>query len=107
MTVLHHEASDRHEARIEGQNVFARLQYAGKHFSSTRRLLFRGALLLKYSLRVAFHGLRRGRSAECAAAVAGLRVALGRSGPPIAEPPPVAVASEGAQPAPPRALAGR
>ncbi|HEX2358896.1 MAG TPA: glycosyltransferase family 2 protein [Solirubrobacterales bacterium] len=89
MTVLHHETAEVPDARVEAQNVFARLQYGAKHFSRVGRLLFRGALLVRYGLRAAIHTVLAGRRSDRrAAAVAGLRVALGGSGSPYVEPRP-------------------
>jgi GT2 family glycosyltransferase len=108
MTVLHHDATEVPDGRVEAQNVFARLQYAAKHFGWARRLLFRWALFVRYALRAAIHTVRRGQGSDRRdAAIAGLRVALGGSAPPFAEPPPTAVATGRTEPVPTRALAGR
>jgi GT2 family glycosyltransferase len=108
MTVLHHEATGEGYARLERQIVFARLQYAAKHFSRTRRMLFRLALLLRYSLRAPILAWRRERGdRRRRAAIAGLDAALGRSGPPFIAPPAAAVTHSGGKQARPVRTPGR
>jgi N-acetylglucosaminyl-diphospho-decaprenol L-rhamnosyltransferase len=105
MTVLHHEATKEASARSEAQIVFARLQYAAKHFSRPRQALFRLALLTRYSLRAPVHACRARGDEQLAAATAGFRTALGRSGSPFAEPPATALPPSSAEPARPRPVA--
>jgi GT2 family glycosyltransferase len=93
MTILHHAGKAGITPRIEAQDVFARRQYAQKHFSRSHRAVYVSAIGLRYSLRFLFGG----RTAEQrrlwrAASAQALRTVVGIGGPPYREPPAQAVA---------------
>jgi N-acetylglucosaminyl-diphospho-decaprenol L-rhamnosyltransferase len=81
LTILHHADRVPANPSFVAQDVYARLQFARKHFSAPHRAAYRAALCLRWLLR-----LRRGAAARSA-----LRVLLGRGGPPFGAPPPQAV----------------
>jgi GT2 family glycosyltransferase len=81
-TIRHFEQDRRENERMEAQAAYARMQYARKHLS--RVGAYRWALALRYALRAAVYGLRRGHgSGRARAARAGLRTVL-RERPPFA-----------------------
>ena len=94
---LHHAGKAGVDPKREAQMVFARLQYAEKHFGPLRRALYRGALTLGHLVRAALLSVRGATGSSSAeASRACLRVLLGRSGSPFARPGHRPVASPGA-----------
>ena len=79
MTILHEGATPRVEPRIESLSAYNRIAYARKHFSPAHRILYSGAVFLRYLLRSVCGGRgdlgRRRRQASRAA----LSTLLGRS----------------------------
>jgi GT2 family glycosyltransferase len=93
MTIIHHAGKAGINPRIEAQDVYARRQYAKKHFSWPHRAAYLAALGCRYGLRLAFGG----RSAEKrrlwrAAARRALRTLVAGGPAPYREPPGQAVA---------------
>lgn len=82
MTIVHHAGKGGVQPRMVAQEVFARKQYAGKHFRTPRRQLYLGACALRYLVRAL-----AGRGPRRDAARAALRTLLGRESPPFADPP--------------------
>ena len=79
-TIRHFEQDRRENARMEAQAAYARMQYARKHLPSVG--LYKAALALRYGLRAAVYGLRRGPgNGRARAARAGLRAALSEQPP--------------------------
>lgn len=93
MTIRHHARKAGIKPRIEGQDAFARMQYARKHFSPAHRAVYAGAIALRYALRVALAGLDppTAKDRRTAARYA-LGVLRGRVSPPYGSPPGQAVA---------------
>jgi N-acetylglucosaminyl-diphospho-decaprenol L-rhamnosyltransferase len=93
MTILHHEGKAGISDRMAAQDAFARMQYAHKHFSPPHRVLYGGALALRYVARAA--GARPATEAGARrreANLRALRTLLGTQEPPFGEPPPQALA---------------
>lgn len=92
MTILHHAGKGGTQPRMIAQDVYARKQYARKHFGLARRGLYLSALGLRHLIRGAG---ARGRSADAGARRESARSALqtlaGRAEPPFGAPPPTAV----------------
>ncbi|HET8606466.1 MAG TPA: glycosyltransferase family 2 protein [Gaiellaceae bacterium] len=86
MTILHHADKAGVSARMTAQDAYARVQYARKHFGAAHRAAYRGALTLRWLLRLAAPAPRR------PAARAALAILLGRAAPPFGPPPAQAVA---------------
>jgi N-acetylglucosaminyl-diphospho-decaprenol L-rhamnosyltransferase len=86
MTILHHADKAGVKPRMVAQDVYARLQYADKHFPVFHRSAYRAAIALRWLLRLPGRGVRRD------AARAALAIALGRGAPPFGAPPGQAVA---------------
>lgn len=81
---LHHAGKAGAEPRRESQMVYARLQYARKHFRPTRYRIYRGALMLGHVLRLpGLCLLGSTKSSSYEASLACLRVLLGRAGSPF------------------------
>jgi len=77
MTIRHEESEGWSDCRLEAQAAYARLQFAKKNFSSIGQVLYRGALVFRYLLRVfVYSTLRRRDSAHRAAVKAGLGAVL-------------------------------
>jgi N-acetylglucosaminyl-diphospho-decaprenol L-rhamnosyltransferase len=87
MTILHDGAPPRVEQSIESLKAYNRIVYARKHFSPAHRILYSGAVFLRYVLRSVYAGGgdlgRRRRQASRAA----LSTLLGRSPVPYGRPP--------------------
>jgi GT2 family glycosyltransferase len=93
MTIVHHARKAGIAPRVEAQDVFARKQYAEKHFSRPHRVAYLSAIGLRYALRFIFGG----RTAETrrlwrTASAQALRTVVGTGAPPYREPPRQAVA---------------
>jgi N-acetylglucosaminyl-diphospho-decaprenol L-rhamnosyltransferase len=86
MTILHHADKAGVKPRMVAQDVYARLQYADKHFPVFHRSAYRAAIALRWLLRLPGRGVRRD------AARAALAIAFGRGAPPFGAPPGQAVA---------------
>ena len=86
MTILHEGATPQVEPRIESLSAYNRIAYARKHFSPAHRILYSGAVFLRYLLRSVCGGHgdlgRRRRRASRAA----LSTLLGRSPVPYGPP---------------------
>ena len=92
-TIVHHARKAGIAPRVEAQDVFARKQYADKHFNRPHRAAYVTAIGFRYALRFVFGG----RTAEKrrlwrAASAQALRTVVGISGSPYREPPGQAVA---------------
>jgi GT2 family glycosyltransferase len=93
MTIVHHARKAGIAPRIEAQDVFARKQYAEKHFSSPHRAAYLTAIGFRYALRFVCGGrtVQRRRLWRTASAQA-LKTVVGIGPPPYREPPGQAVA---------------
>jgi N-acetylglucosaminyl-diphospho-decaprenol L-rhamnosyltransferase len=93
MTILHHADKAGANPKMAAQDAFARAQYARKHFSRPRRLIYIAALGLRYAVRLALPGDDGAdRSQRRAASRRALAVTLGLAEPPFGHPPNQAVA---------------
>lgn len=90
MTIVHHAGKDGVRPRMLAQEVYARRQYARKHFSAPVRSAYLGAVLARYALRAVApdrsHDGRRRAAARHAVATL-----VGSAAPPFGEPPPTAL----------------
>jgi GT2 family glycosyltransferase len=86
MTILHHADKAGIKPRMVAQDVYARLQYAHKHFPVFHRSAYRAAIALRWLIRLPGHGVRRD------AARAALAIVSGRGAPPFGPPPGQAIA---------------
>jgi GT2 family glycosyltransferase len=86
MTILHHADKAGVNPKMTAQDVYARMQYARKHFPPLRRALYGGAIALRHGIRATLPDQRS------VAARRALRVLTGREGPPFGQPPRQAVA---------------
>lgn len=93
MTILHHAGKAGHNPRMEAQNVYARRQYAAKHFSRTHRALYLSALGAGHAVRAVVTGLDGERSrARRIASRQALRTLMRPAKPaPFREPPQTAM----------------
>jgi N-acetylglucosaminyl-diphospho-decaprenol L-rhamnosyltransferase len=91
MTIVHHAGKAGLSPRMEAQNVYARMQYAHKHFSRPHRATYWLTLVLGQALRWATIG-RRDATRRTVAARA-LATLAGRADPPFGRPSAVAVQS--------------
>jgi GT2 family glycosyltransferase len=85
MTILHHAGKAGISAKMEAQNVVAKMHYARKHFGRAHRAAFDGAMMLRYALRAAAPArdeMGRQRRAAC---VRSLRTMVGLDPPPFGE----------------------
>jgi len=88
MTIVHHAGKAGTQPRILAQDVYARKQYAHKHFSRPYRDLYLAALTARYAIRLA--GARTGKADDGARREGARRALLalaGRAEPPFREPP--------------------
>jgi N-acetylglucosaminyl-diphospho-decaprenol L-rhamnosyltransferase len=92
MTIVHHAGKAGISPRIEAQDAFARRQYARKHFSPLHRLVYLGAIGLRYVFRLAIGGRsKETRRVRREASRRALRTLVGLERPPYMDPPPQAV----------------
>lgn len=86
MTITHH-AGGRSRGDLMAQLSHSRLLFAAKHYGRARRLGIRAGLALGHALRIAVFApaalLSSGQRERLRAERAGLRVVLGRGGPPL------------------------
>jgi GT2 family glycosyltransferase len=75
MTIRHYEHDSQENAGLEAQSAYARMQFARKHFPR-RAAAYRGALALRYALRVGVQKLLRRCGARRQAAQAALATVL-------------------------------
>ena len=92
MTIIHHACKGGIRPRMIAQDLYARRQYAYKHFSTPHRAAYLGAIAVRHVVRA----LPGGRDAELTtarreAAVLALRTLAGRADPPFGAPPRTAV----------------
>ncbi len=87
MTIVHHAGKAGVKPRLAAQEAFARRLYAEKHFGNAHRVLYLGALGLRYGLRAS---ITRDRQRRVAARSA-LDAVLGRGTPPFGVPPPTSI----------------
>ena len=90
MTVLHHAGKGGVRPKMLAQDVYARRQYARKHFSGPARSAYLGAVFARHAIRAVapdrdHEGRRR------AAARRAVATLVGGAGPPFGEPPPTAL----------------
>ncbi|HWY89918.1 MAG TPA: glycosyltransferase family 2 protein [Solirubrobacteraceae bacterium] len=93
MTIVHHAGKGGVRPRMVAQDVYARKQYAHKHFGRAHRGLYLSALATRHLIRLA--GAQAGGSDAVArreGALRALRTLVGRADPPFGTPPPTAVA---------------
>jgi N-acetylglucosaminyl-diphospho-decaprenol L-rhamnosyltransferase len=94
LTIRHHAGKGGVQPRMLAQEVFARRQYARKHFAPLHRAAYLGALGLRYGLRAALAGGSDGQaSLRRAASLRALRSLGPRPRGPFLAPPPTALAS--------------
>lgn len=89
MTIIHHAGKGGMRPRMAAQDVFARRQYAAKHFARPHRLLYLAAIALRWGLRRA----PLGSPSRRAVAQEALRTLTGRSGAPFRTPPGASVSA--------------
>jgi N-acetylglucosaminyl-diphospho-decaprenol L-rhamnosyltransferase len=95
MTIIHHAGKAGIKPRVVAQEAFSRVQYARKNFSPVHRTAYVTAVGLRHAIRALAPGRDREHArARRAAARHALRTIAGRTGPPYAAPPPVAVAAD-------------
>lgn len=87
MTIVHHAGKAGIKPRILAQDVYSRLLYARKHMSLFHRSIYRGAIALRYLLRLLAGAFRRDGRLSREANLAGLRVVFGLAGSPYEAPP--------------------
>jgi GT2 family glycosyltransferase len=90
MTILHHAEKAGINPKMTAQDVFTRLQYAGKNYSPVHRGLNFSVLALRYLTRAVPLGANG--AARSAASRRALRILFGLDAPPFGEPPRQAVA---------------
>jgi N-acetylglucosaminyl-diphospho-decaprenol L-rhamnosyltransferase len=77
LTIRHHENDGWGNARLEAQSVYARVQFARKHFSRPGQALYRLSLAFRYALRLALYStLRRSHPKRRAAVREALSVVV-------------------------------
>jgi GT2 family glycosyltransferase len=81
MRILHYGGKP--NPRLAAQASFSRLEYAGKHFSRTRALAYRGVLILHHCVRLSGLALRPGKRDRLVHERHALLVALGLAEPPF------------------------
>lgn len=88
--VITHHCGGRSHGDLMAQLSYSRLLFAKKHYGRARTLGIRAALALGHLIRIAIFGtlalLRPSQRERVRAERAGLRVILGRSGPPLSPP---------------------
>jgi GT2 family glycosyltransferase len=89
MTIVHHWNKGGVRPRMIAQGVYARRQFADKHFSGARRLAYLSALGTNHAIRVATAARRPPEHRE--AAVLALQTLVGRAEPPFGTPPRTAI----------------
>jgi GT2 family glycosyltransferase len=89
MTILHHAGKAGVAARLVAQDAYTRRQYAQKHFTAPRRMLYLSALGTGHLLRALAPAGGGGERRE--AARLALATLAGRTSPPFAPPPATAV----------------
>ncbi|MGZ4297059.1 MAG: glycosyltransferase family 2 protein [Solirubrobacteraceae bacterium] len=92
MTIVHHACKGGIRPKMIAQDLYARRQYAQKHFAPPHRFAYLGAIAMRHAIRA----LPGGSDAETAAArraaaLLALRTLAGRSAPPFGDPPRTAV----------------
>ena len=95
MTIVHHAGKRGKQPRILAQDVYARKQYARKHFGPIYRGLYLAALAARYAIRMA--GARTGTADDDARREGARRALLalaGRAEPPFRVPPHTALDPE-------------
>jgi N-acetylglucosaminyl-diphospho-decaprenol L-rhamnosyltransferase len=92
MTIVHHAGKGGVRPRMLAQAVYARRQYAAKHFSGPHRAAFLSALAARHAVRAVVPG--RDRATQRAASRLALRTLAGISGPPFGPPPGTAIARD-------------
>lgn len=100
MAIIHHACKGGIRPRMIAQDLYARRQYADKHFSGPHRVAYLGAIAVRHLVRALPGGSDAAlTAARRDAASLALRTLAGRAGPPFGEPPGTAViASSGAKP---------
>jgi hypothetical protein len=105
MMIVHHALKAGFIPRLHAQSAFARMQYASKHFGRSHRAAYLVALVLRHALRAALPGSPGGRNGRLrASSRLALSTILGRTPPPFAEPPAVALAPVESSPHPERSV---
>jgi N-acetylglucosaminyl-diphospho-decaprenol L-rhamnosyltransferase len=95
MTIVHHAGKAGVKPRLIAQDVYTRLQYARKHFSSPHRAVYMTAVLARHAVRAAAARLEPETAhARREAARSAVRTVLGRTPPPYGAPPPTALAAD-------------
>ena len=92
MTIVHHACKGGIRPKMIAQDLYARRQYAQKHFAPPHRFAYLGAIAMRHALRALPGGSDpETAAARRAAAMLALRTLAGRSGPPFGDPPATAV----------------
>ena len=95
LAIIHHACKGGIRPRMIAQDLYARRQYADKHFAPPHRLAYLGAIAVRHLIRAAPGG-SDGSDGETVtarrdAARLALRTLIGHAEPPFGAPPPTAV----------------
>jgi GT2 family glycosyltransferase len=91
MTIIHHADKGGIRPRMAAQEVYARRQYAHKHFSRPHRALYLSAVAARHALRLAAAARFEDSETHRSAARAAIRALGGRAEPPFVAPPQTAL----------------
>jgi GT2 family glycosyltransferase len=87
MEIIHHACKGGVRPRMVAQDLYARRQYAHKHFAAPHRAAYLGALAVRHLIRAAPGGESTPTGDRRRAALLALSVLAGRAGPPFGLPP--------------------
>jgi len=92
MAIIHHAAKGGIRPRMIAQDLYARRQYAEKHFLPAHRTAYLGAIAIRHLIRALAGGADESSvAARREAARLALRTLTGRTGPPFGQPPSTAI----------------
>jgi GT2 family glycosyltransferase len=92
MAIIHHACKGGIRPRMIAQDLYARRQYAHKHFAAPHRVAYLGAVAVRHAIRALPGGSDpETAAARRAAAKLALRTLAGRAKPPFGDPPVTAV----------------
>jgi GT2 family glycosyltransferase len=91
MTIIHHAGKGGVRPKMVAQDVYARRQFARKHFSSSYAAAYLGAVGMRHVLRAMYPSPGEDGTQRRAAARLALTTLAGRAEPPFGAPPPTAL----------------